>query len=370
MTSTAVGSALPGGPAVSGFVYRKTAGHARVKFSDGKWGPVEFVEEDQVTIPIMANVLHYGQAIFEGLKAFQCKSGKVCIFNDFENFKRINASAHRMCMPAIPPEVFFKAVDVSLEGNLAFLPPYGTGQAMYIRPVMFGSGDSLMPFPANEYYLLVICIPVGTYYKKGAAVTGVEAAVIDDFDRAAPQGVGACKCAGNYAADMYPARMYKEQGFPASLYLDAKEKRYVEEFNTSNFVGITKDGRYVTPKSDSVLPSCTNKMLQVLAKEKGMSVEIRPIDFEKEVEDFAEVGAVGTAVVVTPIKSFVRTSTGKKFECGNADAPVLRSLKERLEAIQLQESEDTYGWVREMGKLPRTLAPNGAEAISSNGIPH
>jgi len=237
-----------------------------------------------------------------------------------------------------------KAAEEVIRQNVEFLPPYGSGGSLYMRPFLFGSGPKLGLGPSTEYTFAVFCNPVGSYYRTGQS-PAMDCLVQDEYDRAAPLGSGDCKAAGNYAADLESMLVAKKQGYAISLYLDARERRYVEEFNTSNFVAITKDGKYVTPHAPrSVLASTTNVCLQAMAKDMGMPVEVRPIDFEAEVDTFAEVGAVGTAVVVTPIKSFVRGE--KKWEIGGGD--VLQELCGRVRAIQQGEAEDKHGWMQKV----------------------
>merc|ERR1719277_1151993 len=232
----------------------------------------------------------------------------------------------RLHMPSPSDLVWRNAIQETIRQNVDYIPPYGTGGALYIRPFIFGSGPKLGLGPSPEYTFAVFCNPVGSYYRTGQ-LQALDCLVNDEYDRAAPLGSGDCKAAGNYAADLESMISAREKGFPISLYLDAKERKYVEEFNTSNFVAITKDGRYLTPLAPrSVLRSTTNAALQELAKDMGMTVEVRPIDFEAEVETFAEVGAVGTAVIVTPIKTFTRGN--KKWEMG--EPKVLKELHDRV----------------------------------------
>lgn len=247
-------------------------------------------------------------------------------------------------MPPPTEQMWKHAVEEVVRQNVAYVPPYGTGGALYIRPFMFGSGPKLGLGPSTEYTFTVFCNPVGSYYRAGQ-MQSLDCLVSDDYDRAAPLGCGDCKAAGNYAADLESMVAGKQKGFPISLYLDAAERRYVEEFNTSNFVAITKDGKYVTPHAPrSVLWSTTNSALRQIARDMGMTVEQRPIDFEAEIDNFAEVGAVGTAVVLTPIRSFTRGD--KKWELG--EPKVLQELHDRMRAIQQGECEDSYGFMHKV----------------------
>eukprot|EP00747_Dinoflagellata_sp_TGD_P167540 gnl/TRDRNA2_/TRDRNA2_192125_c0_seq1.p1 gnl/TRDRNA2_/TRDRNA2_192125_c0~~gnl/TRDRNA2_/TRDRNA2_192125_c0_seq1.p1 ORF type:complete len:381 (+),score=59.14 gnl/TRDRNA2_/TRDRNA2_192125_c0_seq1:87-1229(+) len=323
------------------FQLRPTHCHVEYRWKDGKWDDGTMVSEPYFKMHIMANVFHYGQALFEGQKAFHCKDGAVRIFNDTENWKRMMLGCARLGMPELPQEIFQTAIDRALNANLDFFPPYGTNGAMYIRPFIFGSGPQLGLGPSPEYTFVVMVNPVGSYYKT-AKLTAIPCKVMDSHDRAAPRGVGHVKAAGNYAADIRPAQEAKADGYPIGLYLDSTEQKYVEEFNTSNFVAITADNKYLTPDSGSVLRSITNMCLEVLASDLGLTVERRKIDFDAEVESFREVAAVGTAVVATPISSITRY--GKQHEL---DAPDwIQRLYDEVRAIQLGEIPDRHGWTR------------------------
>lgn len=312
---------------------------------DSGWGEGELVHEPYIRLHVMANVLHYGQSIFEGQKVFQCKDGKVRIFCDTKNWERMTNGAERMGLPTMSLEQWQKAVDTVVQANLGFVPPYGSGASMYLRPVLFGSGPQVALHTAEEVTFLIVCMPVGSYYKSGS-LQPIEGVIMEDTDRAAPNGVGNVKAAGNYAADMVPAAKKKKLGFPIGLYLDPREGRYIEEFNTSNFVAISRDGRtYITPQSSSILPSVTNWCLEQLAKDEGLEVDRRRVDVE-ELETFSEVGAVGTAVVITAIKSLTRTSDNKVWEFTPPD--VLQRLHDKVRGIQIGEEEDVHGWCREV----------------------
>ena len=247
-----------------------------------------------------------------------------------------------------PHDLFLEAVNEAVRDNVEFVPPYGSGGALYIRPLLFGSGPRIGLAPSDEYTFLVMVIPVGDYYKGGLA-SPVAGLLIQDYDRAAPRGVGNVKVAGNYAADMLPNMMSKKKGFPIGLYLDSKTQSLVEEFSTSNFVGIdNKRNLYVTPSSSSVLPSITNKALMDLARDEGLTVEARDIPLE-EMLTFDEVLAVGTAVVVTPVGSItMHNEKGAeiKYEFGSSNevGPTTRRLYNRVRAIQSGDEADKFGW--------------------------
>eukprot|EP00450_Noctiluca_scintillans_P038336 CAMPEP_0194480358 /NCGR_PEP_ID=MMETSP0253-20130528/3181_1 /TAXON_ID=2966 /ORGANISM="Noctiluca scintillans" /LENGTH=345 /DNA_ID=CAMNT_0039319727 /DNA_START=60 /DNA_END=1097 /DNA_ORIENTATION=- len=324
------------------FDVTETAGRAEMVWKDGVWGPLTFERDPYLRLHMFANVLHYGQEAFEGLKAFHCPDGQVRIFNDGANHERMTRSCRRMMIPFVDYEMFTAAVDMAIRNNSAYIPPPdASGASLYLRPVIFGSGPQVSLHPSKEFIFMVMVVPVGPYFKDG--FKAIPGEVISDFDRAAPQGVGACKCAGNYAADMMPASEHKKRGFPIGLYLDAVEKRYVEEFNGANLIAITRSGKYVTPASPSILASITNACLMQIAKDQGIEVENRRMDFKAEVEDWTEVGAVGTAAVVCPIKSLTQGGITWNFD---EEAKVLESLFLRLTRIQRGEEPDKYGWAR------------------------
>lgn len=324
-----------------GFAYMDTNCHIRYVWKNGQWSAGELVASPQMSIHIAATALHYGQSAFEGLKAFRRKDGKVSLFRPAENAKRMAVTARRTCMAEVPEELFVEACKRVVRANLDYVPPYGTGGSMYVRPLLFGSGAQIGVAAADEYTFLVLVTPVGPYYKGG--LQAVKAIVLDQYDRAAPLGTGHVKVAGNYAVSLYPHLEAKAAGYPVELYLDAKEHKWIEEFATSNFLGITKDGKYVTAKSGSILPSITNLTLQQIARDNGIPVEVRPIAFE-EVTEFAEVAACGTAVVVTPVSEIERAGTVYKTGPATGCGPVLEKLYKTVQGIQYGELPDTHGW--------------------------
>lgn len=324
-----------------GFQYIQTKTHVRSVYKDGRWSALESVEEPYIRLHIAATALHYGQACFEGLKAFRGRDGRIRIFRPDENAKRMASSADRLVIPQVPTELFLDAVHRAVRENEEFVPPYGTGGSLYIRPLLIGSGAKIGLQTSDEFTFLVMVVPVGDYYKGG--LSPVTAIVMEDFDRAAPKGVGHVKVAGNYAADLMPNLMGKKAGYPINLYLDAENRRTIEEFGTSNFIGL-RGNKYVTPDSKSVLPSITNKTLMQLAADEGMEVESRPIDID-EVSEFEEVAACGTAVVITAVTRILHGS--KLIEIGeNPDAvgSRLMHLYNKVRAIQYGETEDPHGW--------------------------
>lgn len=324
-----------------GFQYIQTKSHVRSVYKDGRWSELESVSEPYIRLHIAATSMHYGQACFEGLKAFRGKDGRVRLFRPDENAKRMASSADRLVIPQVPSELFLDAVHKAVRENEEFVPPYGTGGSLYIRPLLIGSGAKIGLQTSDEFTFIVLVVPVGDYYKGG--LSPVTAIVMNDFDRAAPNGVGHVKVAGNYAADLMPNLMGKKAGYPINLYLDAENRRTVEEFGTSNFIGL-RGNKYVTPDSKSVLPSITNKTLMQLAADEGMEVERRPVDID-EVSQFEEVGACGTAVVLTAVTRVLHGS--KLVEIGSEPdivGPRLMRLYNKVRAIQYGETEDPYGW--------------------------
>ncbi len=323
-----------------GFAYMDTNCHIRYTWRDGKWDEGELVQDPHFNIHIAAAALHYGQAAFEGLKVFCSKDGKIQAFRPEENMRRMSRTARKTCM-ADPSPIFMDALDRVVKANLEYVPPYGTGGSLYIRPLLFGSGPQIGVAPAKEYTFLILVTPVGAYYKAG--LKPVRAVILDDYDRAAPKGVGDVKVAGNYAASLYAHESAKHAGWPVELYLDSKTHTYVEEFATSNFIGITADNRYITPDSNSVLPSITNLTLRQIAADLGMKVEVRPIPFE-EIATFKEVAACGTAVVVTPVCEITRGDTVIKISDPDTCGPVLQKFFDSVQGIQYGVLPDTHNW--------------------------
>ena len=325
-----------------GFQYLPTHGHVQVEFSEGKWGALQVNREPFMPMHIAANCLHYGQACFEGLKAFTTKSGKIVLFRPERNAGRMQESAARLMMEAPPTDLFITACREAVNLNRDFVPPYGTGASMYLRPLLIGTEPTIGIKASSTYSFLVLVTPVGPYYKDG--FHPVEALVMEDYDRAAPKGTGRAKMAGNYAASLKPGYEAKQKGFPIVLYSDPKENKYVDEFGTSNFIGITHAGEYKTPDSSSILQSITNESLQVLAKEMGLKVIKEPIPIAA-LDQFKEVGACGTAAVITPI--YAIQSGPRKFTFGqpNQAGETLTRLFHALQAVQYGDTADTHGWL-------------------------
>ena len=324
------------------FSYLKTDYNIRSYYRDGAWSTPELTSDEMVSLHMAATALHYGQDAFEGLKAFRGMDGKIRIFRADENGKRLASSADYLRMAIPPLDMFVDMVKKVVKANERFIPPYGTGASLYIRPVLFGTGAQVGVQPASEYMLIIFVTPVGPYYKEG--FNPIKVIIDRDHDRAAPLGTGHIKAGGNYGASLTSSEEAHHKGYPSVLYLDAKEKKYIDECGAANFFGI-RDGRYITPKSHSVLPSITNMSLQTLAADMGLKVECRQIE-EEELSTFSEAGACGTAAVISPIGSIYDPQTGHTFVYNDGKpGKWSEKLYHRLRAIQYAEEPDTYGWM-------------------------
>ena len=327
-----------------GFGYRDTDYNIRCYYRNGKWGELEISSSDIINTHIAATALHYGQEVFEGLKAFKGKDAKIRIFRMDENAKRMQNSCEGVLMPGIPEEKFMKAVRLAIKMNKRFVPPYESGASLYIRPLTIGTGPEIGVNPAKEYLFMVFVMPVGPYFPEGFKPTDL--IIMRNYDRAAPLGTGKFKVGGNYAAGMQAGKIAKNKGFSAVLYLDSREKKYIDECGPANFFGIKKN-TYITPLSESILPSITNKSLMMLAEEMGLKVERRKIPFE-ELSTFDEVGACGTAAVISPIKGIYDADNDKWYNYGNEPGKWSVKLYNRLRAIQYGDEPDKYNWVEEI----------------------
>jgi branched-chain amino acid aminotransferase len=325
------------------FGYFKTNFNVRCHYSDGKWGELEVSDSEYITLHMAATCLHYGQEAFEGMKAFTGKDGKVRIFRLDENGKRMNRSAAGLMMPEIPAELFREAILKAVKLNIRFVPPYGEGASLYIRPLLIGTGPQVGVKPAKDYMFLVFVGPVGPYFKEG--FNPVKMQIVRDYDRAAPLGTGSIKVGGNYAASLRASERSHSEGYSSCIFLDAKEKKYIDEAGPANFFGI-KNNTYITPDSVSILPSITNMSLRELAKEIGMKVEQRHVPVE-ELAEFEECGACGTAAVISPICKIVDRDTGRVYDyCKDGHAgPISEKLFYMLKGIQEGAEPDKYGWI-------------------------
>ncbi|MGN0317182.1 MAG: branched-chain amino acid aminotransferase [Lachnospira sp.] len=326
-----------------GFAYVKTDKRFVANFKDGAWEEGGLTDDDKVVISECAGVLQYAQTCFEGLKAYTTENGNIVMFRPDLNASRMADSCRRLEMPVFPEDKFIDAVAQTVKANAAWVPPYGSGATLYIRPYMFGSNPVIGVKPADEYQFRVFTTPVGPYFKGGAKPIVIK---VSDFDRAAPHGTGNIKAGLNYAMSLYPIVTAHEEGFAENMYLDAATRTKVEETGGANFIFVTKDGKIVTPKSDSILPSITRRSLVYVAKEYlGLEVEEREVLFD-EVKDFAECGLCGTAAVISPVGKI--NDHGKEicFPSGMDDmGPVTKKLYETLTGIQMGKIEAPKGWI-------------------------
>jgi branched-chain amino acid aminotransferase len=324
------------------FGYSKTDYNVRCYYRNGKWGELEISSSELIELHIASTCLHYGQEVFEGLKAYRRKDGKIQLFRWQENAQRLINSANGIKMQPVPVELFREAIFKAVTLNGKHVPPYGYGATLYVRPFILGCGAEVGVKPSKEYVFLVFVTPVGPYFPKG--FKPVDVVITRKYDRSAPLGTGHLKVGGNYAASMASLDEAHKFGFATSLYLDPKEKKYIDECGPANFFGI-KNNTYITPKSTSILPSITNKSLMELALSLGMKVEQRPVPLE-ELPSFEEVGQCGTAAVISPVNKIVDLENNKIFEfCKDEEpGPISRKLYEHLSGIQFGDNQDSFGW--------------------------
>jgi branched-chain amino acid aminotransferase len=325
------------------FGYIKTDFNVRCHYKNGAWGDLEVTDSESINLHMAATCLHYGQEVFEGLKAFRGKDGKIRIFRLEENAKRMQSSCDGILMAKLPVEKFSEACIKAVKMNERFIPPYESGSSLYIRPLLIGTSAQVGVSPAKEYTFIVFVTPVGPYFKGGFQTSPV--AILRQYDRAAPLGTGIYKVGGNYAASLVAGDKAHSLGYAAVLYLDAREKKYIDECGPANFFGI-KNNCYITPKSTSILPSITNNSLMTLAQEMGMTVERRQVP-EEELATFEEAGQCGTAAVISPISKVDDLDENKSYQISKdgKPGPVCTKLYTKLRAIQYGDEPDTYGWV-------------------------
>ena len=329
-----------------GFGYLKTDYNIRCYYRNGKWEEPFMTDDESLTMHMAATCLHYGQETFEGLKAYRRKDGGVQLFRVDENAKRMIGSADYLRMAAPPVELFTECVKKVVKANERFVPPYGSGASLYVRPLLIGTGPQVGVKPADEYLLIMFVTPVGPYYKTG--FNPIKVIVDRDHDRSAPHGTGHVKVGGNYAASLLSGELGHDKGYPSVLYLDPCEKKYIDECGAANFFAI-RDGAYITPKSTSVLPSITNLSLRQLARDLGLRVEDRPVEFA-ELPTFEEAGSCGTAAVISPVGSIFDPEDGRTYVFGDGKkaGPWSTKLYEMLRGIQLGELPDTHGWITKL----------------------
>lgn len=329
-----------------GFGYMKTPQRFVSNYKDGKWDEGGLTADDQVVISECAGVLQYAQTVFEGLKAYTTADGRIVMFRPDLNASRLKNSAERLEMPVYPEDKFIEAVKAVVAANADFVPPYGSGATLYLRPYMFGTNPVIGVKPADEYQFRVFCTPVGPYFKGGAKPITIR---VTDFDRAAPHGTGHIKAGLNYAMSLHAIVTAHEEGYDENMYLDAATRTKVEETGGANFLFVTKDGKVVTPKSGSILPSITRRSLMYVAEHYlGLEVEEREVFFD-EVKDFAECGLCGTAAVISPVGKIVNKGEEICFPSGMEEmGPVTKKLYETLLGIQMGTIEAPEGWIVEV----------------------
>ncbi|MGX7418923.1 branched-chain amino acid aminotransferase [Carnobacterium gallinarum] len=325
-----------------GFSYIKTDYRYLSYWKDGKWDDGELTKDNQVHISEGSTALHYGQTAFEGLKAYRCKDGSINLFRPDENAKRLQNSCRRLLMPEIPTDVFIQACLDVVKANEHFIPPYGTGATLYIRPYIVGVGDNIGVNPAPEYLFSVFCMPVGNYFKGGLAPTNF---IVSEYDRAAGNGTGAAKVGGNYAASLLPGEEAHQRKFSDCIYLDPQTHTKIEEVGAANFFGITKDNQFVTPLSPSILPSITKYSLLYLAEHRlGLKAVEGDVAINK-LGEFVEAGACGTAAVISPIAGIQYKDDFHVFYSETEVGPVTRRLYDELCGIQFGDVEAPEGWI-------------------------
>ena len=325
-----------------GFSYIKTDFRYISRWKNGKWDEGKLVEDNQLTISEGSTALHYGQQCFEGMKAYRASDGTIQLFRPDQNAKRMQDSCRRILMPELPVDQFIDACRQVVKANEAYLPPYGTGATLYLRPFMIGVGDNIGVSPAPEYIFCVFCIPVGPYFKGGLTPVNF---IVSEYDRAAPYGTGAAKVGGNYAGSLYPNSLAVEKGFADCIYLDPLTHTKIEEAGAAHFFGITKDDKFVTPDSPSILPSITKYSLLHIAKEYlGLEVEERDVYIDK-LEEFKEAGACGTAAVITPIGAIEYKGKLHVFHSEEEVGPITKKLYDTLYGIQFGDIEGPEGWI-------------------------
>ena len=327
-----------------GFGYVQTDKRFVANYKDGAWDEGTLTEDPNVVLNECAGVLQYAQTVFEGMKAYRTEDGRVVCFRPDLNASRMADSARRLEMPVFPEDRFVQAVVDTVKANIDYVPPYGSGATLYIRPYMFGSNPVIGVKPADEYQFRILCTPVGPYFKGGAKPITIK---VSDFDRAAPHGTGHIKAGLNYAMSLHAIVTAHKEGFDENMYLDAATRTKVEETGGANFIFVTKDGKVVTPKSNSILPSITRRSLMVVAKDiLGLEAEEREVYFD-EVKDFAECGLCGTAAVISPVGKI--NDHGKEicFPSGMEKmGPVIQKLYDTLTGIQMGRIEGPEGWLK------------------------
>ena len=333
-----------------GFDYLKTEKRYVSNYKNGSWDEGALTDDANVVISECAGVLQYAQTCFEGLKAYRTEDGKIVVFRPDLNAERLQDSARRLYMPTVPKEKFLEAIEKTVLANADFVPPYGTGGTLYIRPYIFGSGAVIGVKPDTQFQFRVFTTPVGPYFKGGVKPLSI---CVSDFDRAAPNGTGDVKAGLNYAMSLHALQVAHEKGFDENMYLDSATRTKVEETGGANFIFVTKDNKVVTPKSDTILPSITRRSLLYVAKEYlGLEVEEREVHVD-ELKDFAECGLCGTAAVLSPVGRVNNHGEDIFFPSGMDDmGPVCKKLYDTLTGIQMGKIEAPQGWIKVIADAP------------------
>ncbi len=325
-----------------GFSYIKTDYRFIARWKDGKWDNGELTTDSTLHIHEGSTALHYGQQCFEGLKAYRCKDGSINLFRPDQNAKRMQNTCDRLLMPQVPTELFIRACKEVVKANEKWVAPYGTGATLYLRPFVIGVGENIGVRPAPEYLFCVFCCPVGAYFKGGMKPSNF---LVTDYDRAAPHGTGGVKVGGNYAASLLPHELAAKRQFADAIYLDPKTHTKIEEVGAANFFGITRDNKFITPRSDSILPSITNYSLLHLAKERLGMETIEGDVYINELDKFAEAGACGTAAVISPIGGIQYGDDFHVFYSETEVGPITKRLYDELTGIQFGDVEAPEGWI-------------------------
>lgn len=325
-----------------GFSYIKTDYRFIARWKDGKWDNGELTTDSTLHIHEGSTALHYGQQCFEGLKAYRCKDGSINLFRPDQNAERMQNTCDRLLMPQVPTELFIRACKEVVKANEKWVAPYGTGATLYLRPFVIGVGENIGVRPAPEYLFCVFCCPVGAYFKGGMKPSNF---LVTDYDRAAPHGTGGVKVGGNYAASLLPHELAAKRQFADAIYLDPKTHTKIEEVGAANFFGITRDNKFITPRSDSILPSITKYSLLHLAKERLGMETIEGDVYINELDKFAEAGACGTAAVISPIGGIQYGDDFHVFYSETEVGPITKRLYDELIGIQFGDVEAPEGWI-------------------------
>ena len=331
-----------------GFEYTKTDYRFSARYENGQWAEGDLSTDEIIHIHEGSPALHYAQQCFEGMKAQTAEDGRVLLFRPQLNCERMQNTADRLSMPQVPNDLFLHGVKEAVRANLSWIPPYGSGASLYIRPLLIGIGENMGLRPAKQYEFRVMVSPVGPYYKSGG-LSAIKLAV-SDFDRAAPHGTGDVKAGANYPGGLYATRKAQELGANEALYLDAGERRYIEEAGSANIIICTTDNKLITPQSAAILPSITRRSIMDIARvDLGMETEERAIDLRAEMDTFVEVAACGTAAVLSPVgKIWFDNAWHSFYGNGEEVGPVMQQLYDLLCQIQNGEREDNFGWTMEV----------------------